>query len=44
MPASALFVHLFKLPPVPQQMALPEFEHLVTIRLTAACVPWRGGR
>jgi hypothetical protein len=40
----ALFVHLFKLPPLAQQMIFPESEHLVTIRQTAVSVPWRGGR
>lgn len=44
MQACALFVHLFKLPALTQQMTLPEFEHLVTIRLRAVCVLWLGGR
>jgi hypothetical protein len=44
MQTSALFVHLFKLPALTQQMTLPEFEHLVTIRQKAVCVPWLGGR
>jgi hypothetical protein len=42
--ALALFVHLFKLPPLAQQMMFPESEHLATIRQTAVSVPWRGGR
>lgn len=40
----ALFIHLFKLPTLAQQMILLEFEHHVTIRQTVACVPWLGGR
>ena len=44
MQSFALFVHLFKLPPLAQQMILLESEHLVTIRQTAVSVLWRGGR
>ena len=40
----ALFVHLFKLPPLAQQMILLESEHLVTIRQTAVFFLGRGGR
>jgi hypothetical protein len=41
-PTLTLFVDLFKLQPVPQQMRLLELEHHVTIRPKAAYVPWRG--
>ena len=44
MPSLALFVHLLKLPPLPQQVILPESEHLVTIRQTAVFFLGRGGR
>ena len=44
MQSLALFVHLLKLPPLPQQVILPESEHLVTIRQTAAYVLWHDGR
>jgi len=44
MQSPALFVHLFKLRPLTQQMVLLESEHLVTIRQKAVCVPWFGGR
>lgn len=36
-----LFVYLIKLPSFAQQMILPESEHLVTVRQTAASGPWR---